>query len=252
MPRLMIVGRPSVGKTSVAAQADSPVAILSPGETGLQTLIDAKQLPAEIPSKEVEHFQQVLWIIEDLIEKQHGRKTLFIDTANGIERLANEMICARDFDGDQKKFMNYQNGYAAVGMGPWKQLLVALDELRTKRQMQIILLAHTSVKNHKNPGGEDYQRWVPAFDGKQTFEMTVQWCDAVLFADYEVHTAEDKAKKVKAHGGDRRFFRCNWTAAIEAKNRLGLPDEIEMGDSPAAAWKNLTDAMKPQTNGKAQ
>lgn len=248
-PRLLIYGRPSVGKTSVAAYAENPVFILSPGETGLQTLIDAGQLPANCPSQEIEAFEQAAWIVEDLTTTEHSRKTLVIDTINGIERFANVLICNRDFGGDQQKFMSYQNGFASVAMGVWKELLAKLDELRRRRQMQIILLAHTGVKNHKNPGGEDYNRWTPAFEGKQVMEQTVAWCDAVLFADYDVATTEDKQKKVKARGGDRRFFHCTWSAAYEAKNRLGLPEEIEMGDSAADAWKNLQTAIQ---QGKAQ
>ena len=243
----MIVGRPSVGKTSVAAYAEAPVFILSPGETGLATLIDAKQLPGNIPNQEVESFEQVIWIIEDLMSSNTSRKTLVIDTVTGIERIANAMVCARDFSNDNTKFMSYQNGYAAVAMGIWKELLAKLDELRRKKGMQVILLAHTGVRNHRNPAGDDFQRWVPAFDGKQVMEQTVAWCDAVLFADFAVATTEDKQKKIKARGGERRYFHCVWDAAFEAKNRLGLPDEVEMGASPSEAWSKLQEAIN---NGK--
>ena len=240
-PRITIYGRPSIGKTSIAAQADSPVFILSPQETGLQSLIDSGQLPPNIPHQEVEHWSQLLWIIDDLTTQQHSRKSLVLDTGNGLEKLANIHVDKTVYDGTmgvgKQGFLNFQIGYQTVAAGAWKELLSKLDILRIKRQMQIIMLCHTGVKNYKNATGDNYDRWYPAFDGKPTWEVTFAWADIVLFADYEVATQKDKGDtKAKGKGGDRRFFHCNWSAAWDAKNRYGLPDEIEMGSSAAEAW----------------
>lgn len=233
-----------------AAQAPDPVFILSPQETGLQSLIDSGQLPPNVPHQEVSHFQQVLWIIEDLTTQQTSRKTLVIDTINGVEKLANLHIDQTVYDGtmsaSKNGFLSFQSGYQTVATGPWKELLSKLDELRRKRSMQIILLAHTGVKNHKNPGGEDFNRWFPAFDGRPAWELTFAWSDIVLFADYDVVVAsegEGKLAKKKGRGGDRRFFHANWSAAYDAKNRYGMPDEIDMGVSAAEAWANFQAAM---------
>ena len=254
-PRILIHGRAGVGKTETAASAESPVFVLSPGETGLHTLMDAGRIPETIANFEAHDWPEYMGTIEALTNDAHHAKTLVVDVISGMDKLANTHVCATDYANDMsgKGFMNYQAGYRTVAMGIWKSMLAALDKLRTERQMMIVLLAHTTVANHKNPTGDDYQRWIPAFDGRPAWEATLAWCDMVLLADYEVFTKKDnpdKNAKAKAVGGDRRFFRTCWNPAWDAKNRHGLAAEIEMGDSGTAAWANLMAAMKPNTNGK--
>lgn len=245
----MIQGRPAVGKTTIAAQTPDPIFVMSPGETGLHTLIDSGQIPASIPNMEVSHWSNLMDILEELRTAKHGRKTLVLDVINGFEKLANTFVCERDYGGDMttKGFMNYQVGYRTVAMGEWKLFLSAMDRLRTERKMMILMLAHTGVGNHKNPQGDDFNRWMPMFDGKAAWEQTFAWADAVLFADYEVHTTkkdDQPTTKAKGFGGSKRFLRVNWEAAFDAKNRYGWLDDIDMGSSGAEAWTNLSEALK--------
>jgi len=254
-PRICIFGRPAVGKTSVAAYADDPFFILSPGETGLHTLIDSGQLPANIPNIEVPDWPSYMGILDDLVTAQHQRKTLVVDVINGMEKLANFQVARTDYGGDMsgKGFMNYQAGYRTCAMGIWKEMLVALDRLRKTRKMMVVLLAHTGVGTHKNPQGDDYSRWVPAFDGKGAWESCFAWCDAVLFADYEVYTTKEKSdSKAKGKGGDRRILRTEWNAAYDAKNRYGMPAEIEMGSSGQEAWANIKAALASSNSAKKE
>lgn len=251
---MVIYGRPAVGKTSVAACAPAPVFLLSPGETGLQTLIDAGQLPASIHNKEVADWEEYLGYLDLLATSEHSRTTLVVDVINGMEKLANVHVCRKDYGGDMsgKGFMSYQVGYRTVAMGVWKEMLAALDRLRRQRNMMILLLAHTGVGNHKNPEGTDYNRWLPAFDGKPAWEATFAWADIVLFADYEIFVkAGENNAKGKATTSSRRYFRTSWEPAFDAKNRHGLPPEIEMGGSGAEAWANIQVALAAgQQNGK--
>lgn len=245
-PRIVIYGRPAVGKTSVAVEAKDPYVIMSPGETGLHTLMDAGSVPQDIPNIEVGTWLDYVGLLDDLRTKEHQRKTLVVDVLNGMEKLANHHICATQYGGDMtdRGFMSFQAGYRTVAAGVWKEHLIALDRLR-ERGMMIVLLAHTSVGNHKNPQGNDYNRWFPAFDGKPTWEQTFAWADMVLFADYEVATSKEKGEsKAKATGGNQRVLRTVWDAAYDAKNRFNLPQEIEMGESGKEAWSNLMAAME--------
>jgi hypothetical protein len=251
-PRIVIYGRPAVGKTSVAAYAPNPVFLMSPGETGLHTLIDSGQLPGDIPNLEVPDWQSYIGLIEDLTDKDHQRKALVVDVVNGMEKLANVFTCQRDYAGDmgEKGFMSYQSGYRAVAMGAWKESLVALDKLRNAKKMMVILLAHTGSAKVPNPMGLDYQKWAPAFDGRWAWEATYAWADIVLFADFDIAVIKEKDEaKAKGRGGDRRVFRTNWEPGYDAKNRHGFPDEIEMGNSGKEAWNNLAAAIDGKANG---
>jgi hypothetical protein len=248
-PRIIIHGRQGVGKTLCAASCDSPVFLLSPGETGLHSLMDAGQVPESIPNYETLTWESVMGSIEALINDKHSRKTLVVDTISGWEKLANAYICHTAYDDNMTKkgFLNYMEGYKAVAMSIWKELLVALDRLRRERQMMVVLLAHTGVGNHKNPTGEDYNRWVPQFEGKPTWEATFAWADIVLMAEFEIFTKEnsqDKAGKQKAVKTSRRYFRTEWSPAFDAKNRYGMPAEIEMGQSGKEGWDNIMEHLQ--------
>lgn len=216
---------------------------MSPGETGLHTLMDSGQIAADVPNVEIPDWENLIGMIELLTTSAHSRKTLVIDTINGMEKIGNAYVCGKDYGGDVASntgFMSYQGGYRAFAMGEYRRLLCALDALRSAKQMQIVLLAHTGVVNQKNPLGQDYNRFTPAFDGKYAWEATFAWADIVLFADFDVVVTKEKGEsKAKGKGGSRRYFRTNWEPGFDAKNRHGLSEEIEMGDSGQSAWDAL-------------
>lgn len=236
------------GKSSLGAQAPKPVFLQTKGETGLETLIAAGQLP------EVPHFpESMVWDdlldnIDALTREPHEYRTLVMDTTNGAERLCHEHVCKRDFNNDwtDTGFIGYQRG-VEVSLNDWGGFLQSLDRLRLERQMGIILLCHTKVAAFKNPEGPDYDRYMPDMHQK-TWSLTHKWSDLVAFGNFEVIVkggdAGAKPKKGKATGGQVRMLYTQRHAAYDAKNRLGLPEEIVMGDSPAEAWANFQEAVK--------
>lgn len=220
------------------------------GETGLETLIDAGRLKETPHLPEIQTWTELLGFIEALTTEEHPFKTLVIDTLNGAERLCHEHVCEHDYSNDwgDRGFMGYMRGYE-VSLADWRKLLAALDQLREKRRMGIVGLVHTKVKTFKNPEGADYDRYAPDMHDK-TWSLSHKWSDCVLFGNFEVVlTAIQENKKTgatrgKAIGGNVRMMYTERHASYDAKNRLGLPSEIEMGDSPAQAWANFVEALK--------
>ena len=246
--RYVIHGVEGWGKTTFGAHFPKPIFVQTRQETGLETLIDNGQLP-EVPHfpGEAGNWVELLGMIDALIEDPHEYKTFVMDTLNGAERLCHEHVCTRDFDGiwTDKGFMGYQRGFE-VALADWREFLSKLDHLRTDRRMTVVLLCHTKVGTFKNPEGPDYDRYQPDCNAK-TWSLTHKWADVVLFGNYEVFvqggTVGDKAKKGKAAGQQRMLY-TERHASYDAKNRLGLPSEIEMGSSPQEAFKNFTDAIR--------
>ena len=237
------------GKTSIAAQVPGVVFLQTRGETGLETLIDAGQLPGVPHLPEITTWPSLLAAIDMLTDEPHSYKAVAIDVINGAERLCHEEVCRRDFSNDwgDKGFGGYQRGYD-VSMADWTDMLVRLDKLRATRKMGILLLCHTKVATFKNPEGPDYDRYQPDMNAK-TWAATHKWADVVLFGNFETvvsggTTGEGTkaGRKGKGAGGNVRMMYAERTAAYDAKNRLGLPAEIEMGDSPATAWANFKEA----------
>jgi hypothetical protein len=237
------------GKTSFGAKFPKPIFIQSRGETGLQTLIDANQLPATPHFPESHDWQNILGIVEALTNGDHDYKTLVIDTLNGVERLCHEYVCQRDFGGEwgDKGFASYQKG-PEVSLSEWRLLLLALDKLREVKKMTIVCLFHTKVQKFSNPEGADFDRYQPDVD-KRTWSFTGKWADVVLFGNFEsAVTAVKENKKTgeqkgKGVGGQVRMIYTERHAAYDAKNRLGLPNEIPAGESSDETWANFKNAV---------
>jgi hypothetical protein len=238
------------GKTSFGAQAPRPIFLMTGREDGLLTLMKSGQLPDDIP-----HFPSPAtnWFdfkqaLHELLLNEHLYQTLVIDTINGAERLCHEHVCETQYQGDwgEKGFMAFAKGYDA-SIPHWLEMLAHLDKLRERKGMSVLCLCHTKVETFKNPEGPDFDRYQPAMHRK-TWEQTHRWADMVLFGHFEVHVDQRKGANVtekgKARDGQTRLLMTERRASWDAKNRHGLPEEIECGASPQEAWDNFMKALK--------
>lgn len=235
-------GPPGVGKTSLAAAIPNAVFLIDDKEDGISTLKASRLVAPSIPVlPPVSRWEDVLGSIRQLASAEHKFKALCIDTLGGFERLCHEYICRTAFNGDwgERGFAGYQRGYE-VSLAEWRLFLDALDKCR-EAGMSIMCLAHSVVKQYKNPEGPDFDRFVPDMHHK-TWSLTHKWADMVLFMNYHVEVSKD-GLRAKGRGGQNRFLYCEYHAAYEAKNRSGLPDEISMGTSGKEAWANLRAAL---------
>jgi hypothetical protein len=131
-----------------------------------------------------------------------------------------------------------------VALADWRNLLNGLDRLRAQRRMSILALGHTKINTFKNPEGADYDRYAVDVHHK-SWGLTHKWADLVLFANFVAHVDARKGDgKGKAKGGGRRVLYTTRTAAYDAKNRHGLPEQIDGGRSAEEAWSNFAAAMQ--------
>lgn len=244
--RMGLHAKPGWGKSSLGTNFPKPFFIET--ENGLDALIEyglVKDTPRFPP---VKTWDDVNAAINALIEQDHGYKTAVFDTLNGIERLCHEYVCEHEFNGEwgDKGFGGYQRGFE-VSLAPWREFLNKLDTLRDSKGMMVLFLSHTKINTFKNPSGPDYDRWAPDMHPK-TWALTQRWLDAVFFGDFEVAVdapgKDNLLKKGKAVGNSIRVLYTTESPSFDAKNRMGLPEDIDVGDSAADAWKNLADAIK--------
>jgi hypothetical protein len=236
------------GKTSFAAYAPGVIFGMTKGETGLESLIDSQQLSA-VPHFPVwETHGDMMESIEELTVEDHKFRTLAIDTLNGAAQLTCEKVCQREYNGDwgQKGFTGYMRGYE-VATSDWREFLVALDRLRSERKMAIICLVHTRVKTFKSPDSEDYDRYQPDMHEK-LWGLSHKWFDVIMFGNFYTEVVESGTKH-KGLGGQQRVLYTERHAAYDAGNRLGLPEEIQMGESGKDAWDNFISAIKKAKKG---
>lgn len=215
--RLMIYGPPGVGKTTIAAAI--PNAVLLPTEEGCNDL--------DVPKFEIARsLTDCYEAISQL--KELDFQWLVIDTMDWFEKLVWQKV-ANDTQKDSISEVPYGKGYE-LARDQLKRFLELLDKLREHKNMGIVMLAHAHQVRHDPPDGEPYERWEPRLE-KRSVGMVTEWCDEVLFANFVVRTKSVStgfSSKNKALAIDKR---CLYTSGIPthlAKNRIGMPDEIEL------------------------
>lgn len=234
VPRLVLNGVEGWGKTSFGANAPAPAILMARGETGYQTLLNHGRAPA-VPAALIDTWDGLLGLLDQLAADPGDRKSLVLDALGGFERLCHEFVCQRDFKGDwgEKGFGAFQRG-ADTAVTEWLGLLNRLDAIHQKG-VGIYLLSHTQVFTFKNPMGADFDRYEAACH-KKTWAVTHKWADEVLFCSYRTITDEKRGQKAKGIGGVERVAFTERRDAFDAKNRSGMPAEIDIPDDPVAAF----------------
>lgn len=222
--RILFYGIAGVGKSSWAAQA--PGAIFLNIEDGLAD-IDCNS------TDPLRSFDDVIGAINWLTTEEHSFRTVVVDTLDWVEKLIFRDI-ASQAGKESISDIEFNRGYDRAEP-KWKLFLDFLEGLRANRRMSVILLAHSRVQKFQDPIVGTYDRHVPDLyvnnRGEGPINTIMEWCDEILFASFKTFTKTEgkgfNERKI-AVGGKERYIRTCESASCLAKNRLGLPEEIEM------------------------
>lgn len=215
-PRIMLIGVEGVGKSTAGAAMPEPIFIC--GENGLvgaQFAQTASFTPAD--------WKELLQFLDELAQDKGEFKSVVIDTLDWIEPMLYTYVCSSNNQKNIESF-GYGKGYV-VAQQEARQLLIRLEKLNTLG-MNILLLCHSTIKTVNNPVGDNYDH----FEGKLNAKIAglfKEWCDAVLFAQFDMYTRKDGMRS-KAFGGDARIVQTTHSAAWDAKNRYGLPETMPL------------------------
>lgn len=246
--RYILYGPEKVGKTSLAAYLPKPIFMQLRGETGLETLMDANKLPPtpHFPG-EISSWREWLDAIRWLTDEEHDYSTLVIDALDGGQGLCFDHVCKSQYEGDHGKFMAFHKGFESA-VPVWKEVLIALDNLRLARKMTVFVIGHSKIAKRKNPSGEDWTYYGPGMHEK-IWDVTARWADAILFINFET-TVEDG--KANLGSGKVRVIQTENDACYIAGNRYGLTGTISAGNSGKEACANLTAALKAARGRKVE
>lgn len=224
--RVLLYGTEGIGKSTWGAGAPKPKFLCA--EAGTERL-DIDRFP------EPTSWDDVFDAIRALEVEPHDYKTLVVDTVDWIEPLCWRSICEKGSKTSIEDF-GYSKGYIAA-LDEWRRFLAALERLRAKRNLWIVLLAHAQVKTWKNPTGEDFDRYQLKLHEKAA-GLVKEWCDAVLFVEFETLTIEkEKSKRIQGVSG-ARVVHTQRTAAWDAKNRHDLPEKMPL------SWEDFEKAVR--------
>lgn len=214
--KVVVYGPEGIGKTTFAAQFPSPLFIDTEGGS---SHVDVRRLP--VPTTWAMLLDEVRWV-RDFPYECGG--TLVLDTADWAERLCTAHVCAdKGWSGIEDP--GYGKGYAYV-KEEFGRLLNALSEV-CEHGLNVCVTAHAAIEKFEQPDEMGaYDRWGLKLLKKQTAPMLKEWADALLFANFRTIVVEDKNGRKKAQGGKDRVLYTTHSAAWDAKNRWGLPDEV--------------------------
>lgn len=228
---LLVYGPEGVGKTTFAADAPSPFFI---GERrGLRSL--SRQKRRELtPEIEPETFTDVISLLAKLRDGEHEYKSVIVDTADWLEQRFIQPKVAKDKGKQSIEDIGFGKGFK-IAAEEWQKLLDIFDEL-LDRGMNVVILCHAAITKHRNPEGEDFQRWQPSLHSN-SLALLKGWADAVLFARFEEAVASKEAGGTYGVGGANHVLCTEHRAAFDAKNRYGLPFRMPL------AWHEFERAV---------
>jgi hypothetical protein len=240
-PRIMIYGQEGCGKSTWCAAA--PNAIFIQTEDGLGE-IDCRKFPL------AQSFGEILSSLTALRDEEHDFQTVAIDSADWLERLIFDEVC-REFGvrNIEKADGGYGRGYTHA-LTHWRKVIHLLNEIREKRHMMIILVAHAKVERFEDPENAAYDRYTPRLH-KHAASLISEWVDGVFFATKKFRVTKENAgfsgergiaAPIGADGGER-ILRTVGSPACIAKNRFSLPSEIPLSWAAfSEAYGNTTEA----------
>lgn len=229
---VVLYGKEGIGKTTFIAGAPKPIIMSEPAGTDE---IDVPRLP------QIKTWPEALEALDELRAEKHDYQTFGLDTADWIEPLIWDYLCAVERKKNIEAF-GYGKGYIAA-LDEWRKLVVKLEALR-ERGMNLCITAHASVRTFQNPEGDNYDRWEMKVE-KKAAALLREWPKAVLFAVFETFTkkARETDPKAKAFGEGARMVHTEPRPSYDAKNRYGLPPVLPLSwaDFEAAARKGQTE-----------
>ena len=219
--KVVIYGSEGIGKTSMAAQFPNPLFIDTEGGTAQ---LNVRRV--EKPSS----FEELISIVKEVAANPSLCQTLVLDTADRSEMSCVTDLCAKYKKGGIEDF-GYGKGYTYLAE-EYARLLEALDMV-IDAGIHVVVTAHAKMRKFEQPDEMGaYDRWEMKLS-KQVAPLLKEWCDLLLFCNYKTYvvTAQNDTKKVQ---GGKRVMYTSHHPCWDAKNRHGLPEELELDYSNIA------------------
>ena len=218
--KTVIYGAEGIGKSTLAAAFPTPLFLDL--EDGTAHLSVRRLTRTELPS-----CAAVRAAIREI--SQAGPEvagTVVLDTVDWLEAMAAEEVIAEENDAKIVSIegFGYGKGYTYLRE---KLTMVLADLDRCIRAGQhVVLLAHSRVARHEPPDSAAFDRYELKMS-KQVAPLIKEWADCLLFGNFVTLVTDGKGV-----GGKKRRLWAERTAAIEAKNRVGLEPTADWGIEP--------------------
>lgn len=213
--KLVLYGVEGIGKSSLAAQCPEPLFIDTEGGTAH---LDVRRL------QKPTNWEEMISLIKEVAATPDVCRTLVIDTADWAEAMAIDHICQKYKQPGLESF-GYGKGYTFLAE-EFSRMLSACDEV-IRSGKNVVITAHARQRRVELPdetGGFDV--WGLKLS-KQCAPLLKEWPDALLFINYKTFVVATDSNTHKAQGGKRVIYTSH-SPVWDAKNRHGLPEELDL------------------------
>ena len=217
--KVVVYGPEGIGKTTFAGMFPDPVFCDTEGSTRRYNL---RRTPKP------ESWTQLLEQVRYFIANPDKLGTFVLDTADWAEKLCVEHVCAAGGVQSVEGF-GYGKGYVLL-QEEFGRLLDLLSKL-IEQNVHVVLTAHAQMRKFEQPDEMGaYDRWEMKLS-KKVAPIVKEWADMVLFANYKTYVINTDGQgaskgKNKVQGGKRVMYTSH-NPCWDAKNREGLPDEMD-------------------------
>ena len=221
--KVVIYGPEGIGKSTLASRFPDPLFLDVEGGTHR---LDVSRVSG------IDTLAAFQMAIAELKRDTQGYKTLVIDTADWLEGLISAKVCA-DKGKQSLEDFPYKAGYNIV-VEEWRRLMDSINDMQRTNKMDVVVCAHSTTRKVQLPGE------VTEFDHyelkmlRKSGPILKEWCDFLLFLNYDIIVQTDKNGKSYATGGKRCVYTTH-TATYDAKSREKLAAKILLDQGGAEA-----------------
>lgn len=213
--KCVIMGCEGIGKSTLAAKFPEPLFIDT--ENGTSSL-NVRRIICN------KSWTDLIEIVNEVIKEPSICKTLVVDTADWAEQLAEEYVCSKNRVASIEAIA-YGKGYTYVA-DEFTILLKLLDKC-IDLGLNTVFTAHAKPRKYELPEEQgQFDRWEMKLS-RQVAPLLKEWCDMLLFCNYKTYVVTTENNRKKAQGGKRVMYTTH-QPTFDAKNRFGLPEELDL------------------------
>ena len=243
--KVVIYGAEGIGKSGLAAKFPDPLFIDTEGGT---SHMDVRRI------EKPQSWAEMLSVVKEVAATNDVCRTLVLDTADWAEQLIVSYLCTKYKQNSIESF-GYGKGYTYLGE-EFSRLLGALDKVLTSG-VHVVVTAHAKMRKFEQPDEMGaYDRWEMKLS-KQVAPLLKEWCDILLFCNYQTFVVTSENNTQKAQGGKRVMYTSHHPA-WDAKSRVPLPEVLDLdykhiahifsrGQTPAATTVTQTAIQETPT-----